>query len=61
MYPGDLSRKKMVSGDIVKNLVDFLSYIEPYFLCNVCVTGAYSHNYEVLIHYLALQSLRMSL
>ena len=39
MYQGDLSRKKMVSGDIVKNLVDFLSYIEPFFLCNVCVTG----------------------
>ena len=48
MYQGDLSRKKMVSGDIVKNLVDFLSYIEPFFLCNVCVTGAYSHDYEVL-------------
>ena len=61
MYQGDLSRKKMVSGNIVKNLVDLLSFIEPFFLCNVCVTGAYSHDYEVLIDYLAPQSFRMSL
>ena len=61
MYQGDLSREKIASGDIFKNLVDFLSYAEANFLCNVCVTGAYSHDYEVFIHYLALQSFRMSL